>query len=84
MKLCTDCRHHFKRPIFRPEFELFFDECHRKPPARRTSIVNGKIETDEYDLCEAVRQFGWIESRLFGHCGKEGRFFEPRSAECHE
>lgn len=64
MKLCEDCKHHGRGA-----------DCWRG--AKATNPISGKPEPNEAN-CYAQRESGWTYSMLFGWCGREGRFWEPK------
>ena len=68
MKLCKDCKHIGKSPLGT------LNHCMR---VVGTSVLDGSDKyVDEY--CSIERSTGWLLSRLFNFCGKEGRFYEEK------
>jgi hypothetical protein len=80
-KLCKDCIHYFKKPIFEPKYNLFFEYCLRRPKKFEKDLVSGITEADEYRLCSSERMVGWIDALIFGDCGKSGRFWKASKKE---
>lgn len=68
MKLCKDCKHIDESPFGTLTY------CTR---VVGTNLLDGSPESvDNYSNYE--RSAGWLASRLFNLCGKEGRFFEEK------
>lgn len=66
MRICMDCKHE------KGTFCL-------KSAVREVSPVSGKMETIiEARFCQAERKHGLVRARLYGSCGKEGRFYSAR------
>ena len=63
--LCKDCQH------FEPQGYCNLAAC------QRVSVITGQHIYDyNWDTqCAQVRKGNWLVARLFGRCGREGRFF---------
>lgn len=73
IKLCKDCKHHIASDS---TMYVTADKCMRW--GRSIELVRGTLRDASLDFCSAERSSGWLESRLHGECGKEGRFWEPK------
>lgn len=72
MKLCKDCKHLGRSPVGN------LNHCQR---IIGTNLLDGGNKyVDEY--CSIERSTGWLASRLFNYCGKEGRFFDSKEVTC--
>ena len=70
MKRCADCRY----------FEHNgdgFPLCLRNVK-NQENVVGVPLRDRDYEHCRLERKHGWLDARLLGACGKEGRFFSPR------
>lgn len=69
MKLCINCKHYKD------------GSCHA-PQNTSVDIVTG-VTTWPVDKCEYHRKgfgVGWLDCRINGYCGAEGRWFQPKEA----
>jgi hypothetical protein len=79
MRLCINCQHYESSG----DTDGGFGSqpcCVRTidPPNR----VNGK-RRQRFLSCFQERWYGWFECRLYGTCGKEGRFWESETITAH-
>lgn len=65
IKLCKDCKHCKGSPPF--------ESCEH---SKATNLIDGQAI---YLSCRTARDSDWIESRLFGHCGQEARWWEAKN-----
>jgi hypothetical protein len=66
MKLCKDCK-----------WWIRDNGICNAPKNRIVSPVNGEtFHITQY--CEQHRAFGWLQCRIIGVCGKEGRWWGPK------
>jgi len=90
-KFCVDCKHRVVRPrlfgIFKRQ-----DLCAATKgsiPMGQVELVEGPDDPDEMRTCKYERWNGWHPTNLEGsgywcqlppgHCGPEGRNFEPKT-----
>jgi hypothetical protein len=69
-KFCKDCQHY--EPA---NFKQF--NCARRVEERKSPITGESC--GPHVPADDEREAGYIISRLFGHCGKEGRFWLGRA-----
>lgn len=67
MKLCKDCKHISNTDIYYPR-------CNRPGGYE---FVHGELQLMDSYCCNE-RSTGWLQTRLQGVCGKEGRYFERK------
>lgn len=70
MKLCIDCRYFEDN---RDGYPI----CLRNVKSN-SDLVGVPLKGRDYEHCRLERKHGWLDARLLGACGKEGRFFNPR------
>ena len=73
MKICKDCKWYNADTIL----DMRFGKC--TSPRRRYTVdrVTGERRFI-FDYCSVLRIGGWLQARLSGDCGEEGRWFEPK------
>ena len=74
-KLCKDCKHYVAN-----EMGSGHDRCSKHPSDDYHggyALVRGESRL-RLRYCDMERREGWIESRLTGHCGSEGRWWEAK------
>ena len=78
VKLCKDCKHCIHDPRFEddPRNALRFSKCNKS--RRDYDFVGWKDVGDGLRYCDEQRLYSWLESRLAGKCGKEGRYWEEK------
>lgn len=69
VKLCINCHHC-------DAFVPILPRC-RCPQNDAGDVVTGEY-TARWNMCDTHRTVGWLESRVFGLCGKEGRWFQGK------
>lgn len=67
MKLCKDCKY--------VSVQHGISRC--TSPKQGRSLVTGGLRYE--GECEVLRYPGWLDARLLHMCGKEGRWWGPRS-----
>lgn len=74
MKRCIDCKH------CKPHEFPNLSSCERLV-STRVCPVTGEVTPvrHRWEYCSTHRGDGWFWSRMFGTCGKAGRFFEAKS-----
>lgn len=79
VKLCKDCKHCIRNPNFKDDSlnALRFAKCNKS--RRDIDFVGWKDGWYGLRYCDDFRMYTWLESRLAGKCGKEGRYWEPKA-----
>lgn len=67
MKLCKNCK-------FISKDHIIYPRCNRPDGY---DLVSGELRRVDNYCCEE-RVVGWLQSRIKGTCGKEGRYFEDK------
>jgi hypothetical protein len=70
VKRCIDCR-----------FSIGTGEYMKCGSDGTGEVLEGKPVPNQLGsmYCETNRIYGWLHARLLGVCGREGRFFQPKS-----
>ena len=74
-KLCNGCKHYVAN-----EMGSGHDRCTAHPSEELSTgriLVRGE-SMRRLRYCDMERMEGWIESRLTGHCGADGRWWEEK------
>ena len=76
-KLCKDCKW-FVPYVSKDEAcqKSFAKCCSPRILKSENLVIGGKQPTVEY--CVAQRSLDFVSCRIWGICGLEGRFYEPR------
>ena len=77
LKNCENCVW-VKRGLVKDLDHDYFWKCGRTNNLEySTNPVTGKVtEKTHANYCKVERSYGWVVSRLFFQCGREGRYFE--------
>jgi hypothetical protein len=77
LKKCEDCRW-VRRGLVKDLDHDAFWKCGRTNKIEySTNALTGKVtENSHANYCRVERSYGWLVSRIFFECGKEGRYFE--------
>jgi hypothetical protein len=91
LKVCKNCVHYQERDYsVQNDFNTCKLDVERQKrmieASRKMDPVSGKmVATRHYvvhgSMCDYQRSAGWIDARLRGFCGKEGRFFVHKKPE---
>ena len=73
-KLCKDCKHYVGSP------KAEYDRCKKSNMFDAdTSLVRGEgANVAVPSFCDIQRKWNWIDARLLGKCGREGRWWEAK------
>lgn len=71
MRFCKDCRH------VQDGF-VVAEYCVRSVKVIDISLITGQEIRGGWEHTFLERESGWLVARMWGECGKEGRFWEPR------
>lgn len=73
-KLCKDCKHYVESN------SATYDRCKMRTIVYiQPSLVRSELpEKPRYSFCDIQRSFSWLDARMFGRCGREGRWWEEK------
>lgn len=75
--LCKDCC--WCRPSVEvPHKALYYAACACPHGRTKAEQLTGCDHEDSFWRCGTHREPGFIAARLFGFCGRSGRYFEPK------